>query len=146
MMKRYLGMLFLVMVLVSMAATAFAANEVIDFGMYNVSKDNYYVDRDGKSNMKVYPRQKASIYTTSTTAPSTGYGFYIGLVYTSNTDIWATKKTWNRQPGAVTHPAFLSAEADLVKYRVKGRVDDDYPTDTRYTFKGKFNSDIVNNF
>lgn len=145
-MKRLICMTIFALLLVSMATTAFAANEIIDFGMYNVSKDNYYVDRDGRSNTKVYPRQKASIYTSMTTAPSTGYGFHIGLVYTSNTDIWATKRTWNRQEGAVTHPAFLSANADLVAYRVKGRVDDDYPTDVRYTFKGKFNSDIVNKF
>lgn len=52
------------------------------------------------------------------------------------------RKIWNRQLGFVAHPAFLSAEADLVK----GCVNDNYPTDTHYIFKGRFNSDRVNNF
>ena len=134
--NRKVALSLAVILMLSMTASAFAANEPYSFSM-SMPKGNttMYIDTSS-ANQKFYNQQDGTIRCTTQNAP--GYGYRIGLAAKSNY-AGATNPVWMTS-GQKKYTSFYLGMGTVGAYfHAAGRPDNDY-TGT-YSISGTFNSD-----
>lgn len=140
-MKKAITLLLTLILVVAVAAPAFAADVSYAFNLSNSGQD--FTTYTGAYNTKSYLNDAATIKCTTNAA---GYGYKMHLVHKGFLGIgWvqATDSYWYTGTNYLLHPAYLSGKAQVNKnYYVAGRIDDSYAGP--YYANGLFNSDYRN--
>ena len=147
--KKYvIAGLLAVSVISTISSPIMTANENFGFTIISNTDTSYNVCTWG-SNEKLYAKNKATVKTTSNSAPGWGMAFCMKHIsgYRNGKPVYQTDTVtspayWIRGKGIV-HPAYIKGHnITHRRYYVAGRIDNDYYGN--YSAYGKFNSDYTN--
>lgn len=121
-MKKTMTTMLALILMVSIAIPAFAADQAYYF---NLTVEDAYRVYTATSNQKVIRNDDATIKCTETNAQ--GYGYRMGLCYdASNSYLMATEETWMKTGRTRNVAYFDNDEAFGNYFHAYGRIDDDY--------------------
>lgn len=134
-MKKMLAITLVILSLLTVSTTAFAADQAYSF---NLTVEDGYRVYTNTSNQKVVKNDKGTIKCTTTNAP--GYGYRMGLCHTSDMGyLMATTEAWLKT-NKTRYVSYHDKDTAFGKsFHAYGRIDDDYYGP--YSISGFYNAD-----